>query len=217
MMPAKVALAVGTSRGLFLLQSDAKRSRWSLKGPYLKGWQIYHAVIDTRGTPTVHAAGVNEMTGTTTFSGSLRTLNFRGAKTPPRPPKLLPVHMTFIRKWNIPSSPMVWHIEPGHASEKKVLYAGVAPAALFRSEDSGRTWQEVTSLTRHPTRKHWSPGAGGMCLHSIQVDPGNRDRILVAISAAGVFRTEDGGRRWLPVNRGVKLYMGAPKDSGVGT
>jgi photosystem II stability/assembly factor-like uncharacterized protein len=98
----------------------------------------------------------------------------------------------------------IWHIEPGLPSEPGVLYAGVAPAALFRSEDSGQTWRELTGLTDHPTRREWNPGAGGLCLHSIVLDPANAKHFFVGISAAGVFRTEDGGATWRTANRGTR-------------
>jgi hypothetical protein len=214
---AKVVLNVGTTRGLFLFESNRDRSRWTMKGPFLKGWQVYHAVTDTRGTPKVHVAGLNDMAGTTTFSAGLKGLRFQAAKTPPRPPKLPAKAAKLVREWKLPSTPTVWHIEPGHVSEKRVLYAGTAPAALFRSEDSGKTWQEIRSLTKHPTRKDWFPGAGGMCLHSIQLDPTDPDRMLIAISAAGAFRTDDAGKSWKPINKAVAKFTGAPKGSEVGT
>ena len=98
----------------------------------------------------------------------------------------------------------IWHLEPGRTAEPQVLYGGVAPAALFRSEDGGETWSEVTGLTAHATRARWNPGAGGLCLHSIQVDPGNAQRMFVGISAVGVFRTDDGGATWQTKNRGTR-------------
>jgi photosystem II stability/assembly factor-like uncharacterized protein len=98
----------------------------------------------------------------------------------------------------------IWHLEPGRPSEPQVLYAGVAPAALFRSEDGGVTWGEIETLTQHPTRSRWHPGAGGLCLHSIVVDPSDEKRMFVGISAVGVFRTEDGGATWTVANQGTR-------------
>jgi hypothetical protein len=216
-MPDRVVVSVGTKRGLFVFESDANRERWTLRGPLLKGWQIYHAVVDTRGTPRLHAAASSVVFATTTFGGGLTDAKLTGAKKPPVPPKLLPSHTKTSRKYGIPMEPRVWHIEPGRPSEKKVLYAGTAPAALFRSENDGKTWEEVKSLTRHPSRKDWQPGFGGMCLHSIQLDPQDSRRMYVAISSAGAFRTDDGLRTWKPINKEVARFVGAPKNASVGT
>ena len=98
----------------------------------------------------------------------------------------------------------LWHIEPGRDSQPGVVYVGVQPAALFKSEDSGATWNEVVSLTDHPSRGQWQPGLGGLCLHSIQLDPSREDRSWVGISAVGVFGTTDGEQSWTTMNQGVR-------------
>jgi photosystem II stability/assembly factor-like uncharacterized protein len=98
----------------------------------------------------------------------------------------------------------VWHVEPGHADQASVVYAGVEPAALFRSEDGGDNWRPVDGLNNHPTRPKWTPGGGGLCLHSIVVDPSNAKRLYAGISAAGLFKSEDGGETWNPKNKGVR-------------
>jgi hypothetical protein len=216
-MSDKVILSVGTKRGLFVLESDAKRDRWKLRGPYLKGWDVYHATVDARQSPRLLAAASSVVFATTVFNGDLAGKKFTGAKRPPAPPKLPSKAVKTARKYGIPTAPRVWHVEPGRATEKRVLYAGTAPAALFRSEDDGRTWSEVSGLTNHPTRKDWQPGFGGMCLHSIQCDPLDPQRMYVAISAAGAFRTDDGGLHWKPINRAVAKFVGAPKGGKVGT
>ncbi len=217
-MADRVVVCAGTKRGLFLFESDRERSRWRRSGPFLKGWQVFHAVVDTRGAPTVHAAAVQDAFGTNVMTADLRGLRkFRAAKRPPVPPKLLPSQAKMMRQWGISAAPRVWHVEPGPRSERKLLYAGTAPAGLFRSEDGGRSWEEVRSLTNHPTRKHWTPGAGGMCLHSIQVDPDDARRIYVGISSPGAFRSDDAGKTWKPINRGVAMFPEAPKGEGIGT
>jgi len=215
-MPDRVVVCAGTRRGLFLFESNRSRSRWTRRGPFLTGWQIYHAVVDARGTPRVHAAASSDVFGCSAFSSDLRGRKWVAAKTPPMPPKPPERGAKMARKYGIPMTPRVWHIEPGRAGEKGVLYAGTAPAGLFRSEDAGRTWEPMKSLLRHPTRKLWMPGAGGMCLHSIQLDPRNPNRLYVGISAAGGFRSDDGGRSWKPINRGIRRLPGEPK-SAVGT
>jgi hypothetical protein len=216
-MADRVVLSVGTKRGLFLFESGAKRDAWKTSGPHLKGWAVYHATVDTRKGARLHAAGSSDTFGTNTFSADVRGRKFVGAKKPPVPPKLPAGAQKFAKKYGIPVTPRVWHIEPSRLSEPGVLFAGTAPAGLFRSEDSGRTWASVEGMTNHPTRKGWMPGAGGMCLHSIQVDPANPRRMWVAISAAGGFRTDDDGRTWKPINRGVKSFTGAVMGSETGT
>jgi len=218
-MADRIVVSAGTKRGLFLLESAKSRASWKISGPHLKGWQIYHAVVDTRATPRLHAAAVSNTFAATTASGDLAGLKFEAAKKPPIPPKLLPNQAKFIKKWNLPSEPRIWHVEPGRASEKGVLYAGTAPAALFRSEDDGKTWAEIKGLSKHPSRKNWTPGAGGLCLHSIQLDPKDPNRMYVGISAAGVFRTDDGGKSWKPVNRGITGFEANKilKEGAIGT
>lgn len=210
-MADRVVVCAGTRKGLFLFESDKSRSRWKMREPLLKGWQVYHAVVDTRSTPRLHAAVSSDVYGTSVFNGELSGKGLKGAEKPPIPPKLLPSQEKMFKQYNLPRTPRVWHVEPGHPSEKKVLYAGTAPAGLFRSEDSGKTWAEVQGLTRHPTRKNWTPGAGGMCLHSIQVDGRDPRRIYVAISSAGVFRTDDAGKSWKMLNEGLKRVDKQPE------
>jgi hypothetical protein len=217
-MPDRVFVCAGTKRGLFLLQADRGRSSWTVSGPHLKGWQVYHAVVDTRSTPRLHAAAVSGTFAATTVRGDLAGKKFDAARKPPLPPKLLPGQARFIKKWKLPSDPRIWHVEPGRPSEKGVLYAGTAPAALFRTEDDGATWTEVKGLTKHPSRKSWTPGAGGLCLHSIQLDPRDARRMYVGISSAGAFRTDDGGKSWKPMNQGITGFDGKVMKSGaVGT
>lgn len=216
-MADRVVLCVGTKRGLFLFESGARRDSWKSSGPHLKGWSIYHATVDTRKGGRLHAAASSDVFGTSTFSADLKAKKFAGAKKPPVPPKLPAKGLKFAKKYSIPVNPRVWHIEPSRRSEPGVLYAGTAPAGLFRTDDHGKTWRGVDSLNNHPTRKDWMPGAGGMCLHSIQVDPVNPDRMWIAISAAGAFRTDDRAKTWKPINKAVAKYIGAPKEGEAGT
>jgi len=216
-MAKKVVLSVGTKRGLFLLESNTGRARWSVTGPLLKGWTVPYAVVDTRGAPRLHASASSFTYSATTLSADLGKREFKPAKQPPAFPKLNPKAAKFVKQYGLDASNRIWNITPGPARQKKVLYAGTAPAGLFRSEDRGQTWEPVDGLNRHRTRKDWAPGAGGQCLHSIQIDPRDPDRMYVAISAAGAFRTDDGGKQWKPINSCVAGYVGAPKESAVGT
>jgi hypothetical protein len=216
-MAKRVILSVGTKRGLFLLESGTARRRWKVTGPLLKGWQVPYAMIDTRGTPRLHAAASSFTYAPTTLSATLGRLNLKPAEQAPAFPKLNPKAAKFVKQYGLDASNRIWIIQPGPKKQRKVLYLGTAPAGLFRSEDGGRSWQPVDGLNRHRTRKDWAPGAGGQALHSIQVDPHDENRIHVAISAAGSFRSDDGGQRWTPTNRCVSTYVGAPRGSDVGT
>lgn len=208
-----IVVCAGTKRGLFVFESR-NRDRWTMRGPLLAGWQVFHAIVDTRGTPRLHAAGNSDSFGANTFSGDLRAKKLAGAKKPPIPPKAPPKALKLAKKWGISVAQRVWHVEPGPARERNVMYCGTAPAGLFRSTDAGKTWKELKSLSGHSSRKDWMPGAGGLATHSIQVD-GNR--IFVGISAAGSFRSDDAGKSWTPINRGVHSFEGGVMTGGVGT
>ncbi len=190
-MPKKTTILVGTKKGLFLFNS-ANRKQWKMTGPFQSGREINHAVFDPR-SKRIYA------TANDAWFGCEIVWTADGGKTWDKAKK----NPAFTKKSGLKLD-RIWHLEPGRANEPNVLYAGVAPAALFRSEDGGLTWKEVRSLTRHPTRKFWHPGAGGLCLHSIVVDHTQPKRMFVGISAVGVFRTEDGGKTWELANRGTR-------------
>lgn len=161
-------------------------------GPFLPGKEINHAIYDPRNKRIFATSNDAWFGSEIVWSGDLgKTWN--SAKQNP----------TFSKKSKLKLE-RVWHIEPARQEEPNVLYAGVAPAALFKTTDAGETWAEVLSLSKHPTRPHWHPGAGGMCLHSIVIDPSNAKRMFVGISAVGVFRTEDDGKTWHTANRGTR-------------
>ncbi len=187
-----VLLLVGTSKGGFILRSDARRKKWAVEGPLFAGLMVHHFTLDPRDRETFFAATYSEWWG-------CDIQRSRGGRA---------WHRT---KGGVRYEPdaglsvkCVWHIRAGNASERAVVYAGVDPAGLFRSEDSGATWSEVKGLNRHETRARWMPGKGGMILHSIVPDPRDARKMHVAISAAGVFYTEDGGATWQPRNRGTR-------------
>lgn len=193
--PAKgsVILLVGTRKGAFLFRSDARRKTWSLDGPHFLGLNVNHFVFDGRERPTLLAATYTDWWGCDiqrSHTWGRAWLRTRGGVRYERGSGL--------------SVKCVWHIRPGRPAEPGVVYAGVDPAGLFRSEDGGATWSEVKSLNRHATRPKWQPGAGGLICHTILLDPSRPRRMYVAISAAGLFRTDDAGRTWQPRNRGVR-------------
>jgi hypothetical protein len=190
-MSAQVLLLVGTKKGLFLFTS-ADRRHWSASGPFQPGREINHAIFDARSGRIFATANDSwfgcELVSSPDLGGHWETATLN--------PKFAESSGLKLER--------IWHIEPGRAKERGVLYAGVAPAALFRSEDNGQTWGEVTTLTAHPTRAQWHPGAGGLCLHSIVIDHAHPGRMFTGISAVGVFRSEDGGAAWHTANQGTR-------------
>jgi hypothetical protein len=180
-----VGVLVGTSKGLFLLRSDDRRD-WSLKGPLLTGFSVYHAIRDQRDG-ALYAC-------TNFFDGGTVHRSDDGGDNWERAEELgLPEESEL--KLNA-----TWHVEPGGDGE---LWLGGDPGVLFRSSDGGRTWQPNEALLGHETRDQWNPGAGGMCLHSINVDADDPQRLVIGISAAGVFRSNDAGGSWEPANKGT--------------
>ncbi len=198
-MARSVALLVGTKKGLFVLRSGAARSRWRTEGPHFAGQPVYHASFDPRDGASLYAA-VNQTWGGPRIEVS-RDLG-RSWKTAANPAFPAGSDMTFTK---------TWHIEPGHASTPKVVWAGVDHGALFRSDDRGMTWALVNGLTDHPTRKLWNVGgAGTINLHSIAVDAVDPKRLAIGISAGGVYETRDGGATWTPANTGLTTETYAP-------
>ena len=221
-----VRLLVGTRKGAFVLTSDGKRQQWEVSGPHFAGWEIYHV----KGSPVdpnrLYASQ------TSAWFGQIIQRSDDGGKTwtqpgtPPGEPTTTPEGMPKAEsnKFVYDASPetgkpltthqwydgtqhpwefkRVWHLEPA-LNDPDIVYAGVEDAALFRSSDGGQNWQELAGLRGHGTGPKWQPGAGGMCLHSILLDPKNSKRMFIAISAAGAFRTDDAGRTWKPINQGL--------------
>jgi photosystem II stability/assembly factor-like uncharacterized protein len=180
---------VGTRKGLFLLKGEDDRRSWSVDGPLLKGFSVYHAIVDPRDG--AYYACTNFFGGGTVHRSTDGGENWERAEELGLPEDGdLTLNAT-------------WHIAPGAKSEPGTLWLGGDPGVLFRSDDSGVTWEVNLALLEHPTRERWNPGAGGMCLHSINVDPDDPKRMVIGISAAGVFRTDDGAETWEPVNKGT--------------
>jgi photosystem II stability/assembly factor-like uncharacterized protein len=185
-----VLILAGTRKGLFLLRGDESRRKWQLEEPMLAGWSVFHATIDPRDG-SVYTAANNFVYGATVQ----RSKDL--GKTWERSEGLgLPEESGLKLE-------AAWHVEAGHESQPDTLWLGGDPGVLFRTDDGGGTWEPVKGILEHPTRDKWNPGAGGLCCHSIQIDPADPNRVYIAISAAGTFRAEDGGETWTPVNRNV--------------
>ena len=185
-----VLILAGTRKGLFLLRGEEDRRTWKLEGPLLTGWEIYHAMRDPRDG-ALYAATQSYAYGATVHRSSDLGQTWERAEEIGLPEESgLKLERT-------------WHVEPGADDEPDTLWLGGAPGVLLRSSDRGTSWDVVKGVLEHPTREQWQPGAGGMCCHSIQVDPSDRNRMYIGISAAGVFRSEDAGESWTPANNGT--------------
>jgi photosystem II stability/assembly factor-like uncharacterized protein len=199
---SRVRVLVGTRKGAFVLESDGKRDRWSVTGPHFGGWEIYHL----KGSPA-DPDRIYVSQGTGWFGQLIQRSNDGGRTWEPVGNQFVydgtpGTHLWYDGTPHPWEFARVWHLEPS-ASDPDTVYAGVEDAALFRTTDAGQTWHELPGLRTHRSASSWQPGAGGMCLHTILLDPRNADRIFVAISSAGAFRTEDGGTTWQPINRGL--------------
>ncbi len=222
---SQVRVLVGTRKGAFVLTSDGKREKWDVSGPHFAGWEMYHL----KGSP----ADPNRIYASQTsgWFGQIIQRSDDGGKTwhqpgtppgeppapgPPKPAsnkfvydtsaetgKPLTTHQFYDGTQHPWEFKRVWHLEPS-LTDPDTVYAGVEDAALFRSTDGGENWKELPGLRGHGTGPKWQPGAGGMCLHTIILDQSNPQRIFIAISAAGAFRTDDGGKTWKPINRGLR-------------
>jgi hypothetical protein len=187
----EVVLLIGTVKGVFIYRSDERRTEWRLTGPHLGGWEIFSMCGDSRNerilAGTVHFTHGPTIRTTRDFGDTWESIERNPA---------YPQGSRFELKH-------IWQIVPGHDSEPGTWYAGVDDAGLFVSRDDAATWSELSGLTRHPTRPRWMPGFGGLCLHSILVDPTNPRRLWVGISAVGVFRSGDAGETWTLCNEGL--------------
>jgi hypothetical protein len=221
-----VRVLVGTRKGAFVLTSDGTRRRWDVAGPHFAGWEIYHVKGSPADPSRLYASQTSSWFGQVIQRSDDAGKTWHQPGTPPGEPtttpdgtpkgesnkfvyddsaetgKPLTTHQWYDgtqRPWEFKR---VWHVEPS-LTDPDTVFAGVEDAALFRSADGGRSWHEMAGLRGHGTGPQWQPGAGGMCLHTILLDPGDPKRMYVAISAAGAFRSDDGGGTWKPINRGL--------------
>ncbi|MBI1805505.1 MAG: exo-alpha-sialidase [Ignavibacteria bacterium] len=229
-----VRVLVGTRKGAFILTSDGNRQRWDISGPHFSGWEIYHV----KGSPVdPNRLYASQTSG---WFGQIIQRSNDGGKTweqpgtkpgePTKTPDGMPMGesnkfvydtstasgkpLTTHQWYDGTQHPLefkrVWHLEPS-LTDPDTVYAGVEDAALFHTTDGGQTWHELAGLRGHGTGSKWAPGAGGMCLHTILLDPTNPKRIYVAISSAGAFRSDDAGKSWKPITRGLhSLYIPDP-------
>ena len=229
---SSIRVLVGTKKGAFILTADGKRTNWEVSGPHFAGWEMYHL----KGSP----ADPNRIYASQTsgWFGQIIQRSDDGGKTwnPPgtKPEDLMSpegfpkgesnmfkyegevgTHKWYDGTQHPWEFKRIWHVEPS-LTDPDVVYAGAEDAAIFKSIDGGKSWKELSAL-RQVKGSLWQPGAGGMAVHTILLDPKNANRIYVAISAAGAFRTEDGGKSWRPINKGLKSQYELPDpDADVG-
>ena len=230
---SKVRVLVGTRKGAFILTSDGKRQQWDVSGPHFGGWEIYHVKGSPADPNRIYASQSSGWFGQIIQRSDDGGKTWHQPGTPagepaaPGPPKSesnkfaydaspetgkpLITHQWYDGTQHPWEFKRVWHIEPALA-DPDTVYAGIEDAAIFRSTDGGQNWNELPGLRGHGTGPKWQPGAGGMCLHTIILDPSNPQRIYIAISAAGAFRTDDGGATWKPINQGLySQYIPNPR------
>lgn len=210
-----VRVLVGTRKGAFILESDGKRARWTISGPHFAGWEVYHV----KGSPVdPNRLYVSQSSGW--FGQVMQRSNDGGKSWQAVGNEFKYDGVPGTHQW-YDGTPhpwefkRVWHLEPSLA-DPEVVFAGVEDAALFRSNDGGQTWTELPGLRGHGSGPRWQPGAGGMCLHTILLDPRNASRMFIAISAAGAFRTDDAGETWQAINRGLRSQFLPDQDAEVG-
>jgi hypothetical protein len=236
---SKVRVLAGTRKGAFILEADGKRDKWNVSGPHFPGWEIYHmkgSPVDPNriyvsqssgwfgqiiqrsddGGKTWYQPGTPAGQAATTPEGVPKSESNKFAyDASSESGKPLTTHQWYDGTQQPWEFKRVWHLEPS-LSDPDVVYAGVEDAAIFRSADGGKNWQELPGLRGHGTGPKWQPGAGGMCLHTIILDPSNPQRMWIAISAAGAFRTDDGGKNWTPINRGLRSQYIPDPNAEVG-
>jgi len=235
---AGIRVLVGTRKGAFILTSDSHRKKWSVSGPHFAGWEIYHMKGSPADPNRIYASQSSSWFGqiiqrsddggATWFQpgsagdepqetggmpkGESNKFVYDTSAETGRP---LTTHQFYDGTQHPWEFARVWHLEPS-LTDPDMVYAGVEDAALFKTTNGGVTWHELAGLRGHESGPRWQPGAGGMCLHTIVVDPTNPDRIYTAISAAGAFRTDDAGMTWRPVNQGLRSQYIPDPNAEVG-
>lgn len=236
---SKVRVLAGTKKGAFILESDGKREKWEVNGPHFAGWEIYHMKGSPADPNRLYASQTSGWFGQVIQRSDDGGRTWHQPGTPPGEPtttpdgmpkgesnkfvydtsaetgKPLTTHQFYDGTQHPWEFKRVWHLEPS-LTDPSTVYAGVEDAAIFRTTDGGKTWHELAGLRGHGTGPKWQPGAGGMGLHTILLDPSNPQRIYIAISAAGAFRTDDGGKTWKPINKGLKSQYIPDPNAEVG-
>ncbi|MFZ5852706.1 MAG: WD40/YVTN/BNR-like repeat-containing protein [Actinomycetota bacterium] len=210
-----VRVLVGTRKGAFVLTSDPARQRWEVAGPHFGGWEVYHVAGSPADPDRLYASQSSGWFGQVVQRSTDGGRSWAPVGNEFRYDGVPGTHQWYDGTPHPWEFARVWHLEPSR-TDPDTVYAGVEDAALFRTTDGGATWQELSGLRGHGSGPSWQPGAGGMCLHTIVLDPVDAGRMYAAISAAGVFRSDDGGATWRAVNRGLNSQGIPDPDAEVG-
>ncbi|MFI1987786.1 WD40/YVTN/BNR-like repeat-containing protein [Actinoplanes sp. NPDC020271] len=210
-----VRVLVGTRKGAFIITSDGTRKDWTIDGPHFAGWEIYHLNGSPVEPDRLWASQTSGWFGQIMQRSDDGGKNWQAVGNDFTYTAPVGDHLWYDgtpRPWEFKR---IWHLEPSR-TDPDTIWAGAEDAALYKSTDGGQKWAELTALRQHPTGPGWQPGAGGMCLHTILLHPTDPERMYVAISAAGAFRTDDGGATWLPINAGLRSDGLPDEDAEVG-
>ncbi|MGB7874612.1 MAG: hypothetical protein WBL25_09535 [Anaerolineales bacterium] len=210
-----VRVLVGTHKGAFILTSDGKRQNWDVSGPHFGGWEIYHMKGSPADPNRIYASQSTGWFGQVTQRSDDGGQTWEAVDNKFEYEGDAGTHQWYDGTPHPWEFTRVWHLEPSR-SDPDTVYAGVEDAALFKTSDGGHSWQEIPGLRGHGTGPNWQPGAGGLCLHSIILDESNPGRIFTAISAAGSFRTDDDGKSWKPINKGLKSEFLPEPEAEIG-
>ncbi len=208
-------MLVGTRKGAFLLEADGSRRSWEVRGPFFPGWEVYHVAGSPADPERLYASASSSWFGQVVHRSDDGGATWHPVGNAFAYEGVPGTHQWYDGKPRPWEFARVWHVEPS-LDDPDVAFAGVEAAALFRTDDAGEHWRELPGLRNHGSGPSWQPGAGGMCLHTVVLDPANANRIYVAISAAGVFRTSDGGATWEAVNKGLRSGEIPSSDAEVG-
>ncbi|HEX7071259.1 MAG TPA: hypothetical protein VF190_10650 [Rhodothermales bacterium] len=202
---------VGTKKGAFVLTSDGKRKDWKVQGPHFGGWEIYHLKGSPADPNRLYASQSSDWFGQVIHRSDDGGKSWNPVGNEFKYDGVPGTHQWYDGSPHPWEFKRVWHLEPSY-TDPDTVYAGVEDAAIFKTTDGGATWKELSGLREHGSGPKWAPGAGGLCLHTILLDKNNPDRMFIAISAAGAFRTDDGGKTWKAINQGLHSeYIPDPK------
>ena len=210
-----VRVLVGTRKGAFVLSSDGKRERWDVSGPHFAGWEVYHVKGSPADPDRLYASQCSGWSGQVIQRSDDGGVTWEPAGNQFTYDGVPGTHQWYDGTPHPWEFARVWHLEPS-LDDPDTVYAGVEDAGLFRSADGGQSWQELPALRGHKSGPSWQPGAGGMCLHTIILDPATPGRMFAAISAAGAFRSDDAGQTWRPINHGLQSQGIPDPDAEVG-